>query len=169
MVSIKSLIKITNWKEIGGDDHEIVFVQRIGKQNGVGLMTRELLFYDRDYDYRQDGIVAKSSGPLEKHIEKDLWAFGITGISSAKKRKVKVMQIAGKEPTYDNISNGKYMLYRPLYISVNKKASKKVKEFIKYAKSKEGQAIIKNEGTVNMKDGGKLWKLYRRATQRVRN
>jgi len=161
--------KITNWSELGGDDQEIVFLQRIGKTNGVGMMTRELLFADRNHDYRQDGLVMKSSRPLELRVEKDPWSFGITGISSAKKRNVKILELNGKAPTYDNIANGKYMLYRPLYLAQHKNASEKVKAFIKYAKSKEGQTIIKNQGTVNMKDGKKLWKFYRRAQQRVRN
>lgn len=94
----------------------------------------------------------KSSGPLEKAIEKDLYGLGITGISSARKRNVKILGYEGKIPTYENVKQGKYGLYRPLYLVTGPNPSKKVKKFLSFATSDEGRQIIRNNGTVPYKD-----------------
>jgi phosphate transport system substrate-binding protein len=54
------------------------------------------------------------------------------------------------EPTYANVMNGKYPLGRMLYINVVKEPNKPmptlVKEFLKFALSKEGQEIVIKDG-----------------------
>jgi phosphate transport system substrate-binding protein len=109
-----------------------------------------------NYDQAFPGArhVVKSSGPLEKGIQKNVLGIGTTGISSAKRRKVKLLQLNGHEPSYDNIKNGSYVLYRPLYLVTRGKASsdKKVKDFISFALSREGREIIRNAGTVPYSD-----------------
>jgi len=77
---------------------------------------------------------------------------------SARKRKVKNLQLDGKEPSYDNIRAGEYGLYRPLYLALNKrgKNAKEVDKFIKFAHSAEGRKIIRNNGTVPYLDALKL-------------
>ena len=91
----------------------------------------------------------KSSGPVEIGVLKNVNGIGISGYSSAKKRDLKLLQLDGKAPNYENIKNGSYALYRPLYLVIkrNNKAPL-VRDFIKYAVSREGQDIIRAQGTV---------------------
>jgi len=140
--------KITNWKELGGRDAPIEVYARRGKMSGVGRTLRELVFANYDQNFKATYVV-KSSGPVEKGVVKNLNGFGVSGISSAKKRKLKLLKLDGKAPTYENIKNGSYALYRPLYLVI-KRGNKTplVRDFIKYAVSKEGQAIIRAQGTV---------------------
>ena len=58
----------------------------------------------------------------------------------------------GLAPTKKNIGTGKYPLVRPLYLTVALRPSKMVRDFIKFALSDEGQAIISKQGTVNLKE-----------------
>ncbi len=155
--------KVTNWKQVGGPDHEIRVLERKGKISGVGRMVRELLFKDPEYEFTARATLYKASGPLESAVEKEPWTIGFTGISSARKRSVKILAINGKDPSYDKIASGQYMLYRPLYLVVPHQASPEVQKFIAFVLSGEGQAIIKNEGTVTLKDGRNLWPLYNKA------
>jgi len=143
--------KITNWKEVGGVDAPIKLFVRQGKISGVGYAIRQYLFQNSDEDFVTSNVV-KSSGPLEKAVEKDPYAMGITGISSARKRKVKIIQFDGKSPTYDNVKNGDYGLYRPLYLVTSPSPSKHVREFIEFAQSEEGRAIIRHNKTVPYAD-----------------
>lgn len=149
--------KITNWKELGGNDAPIRVLARKGKISGVGRALRKLVFANYDQDFKPTEFM-KSSGPLEKGVEKDVNAVGITGISSARKRKVKNLKLDGKEPSYDNIRNGDYGLYRPLYIAMNRGGPnyKEVEKFIKYAHSREGRDIIRANGTVPYLEALKL-------------
>ena len=140
--------EITNWKQLGGKDAPIELYVRRGKMSGVGRTLRELVFANYDQEFKATYVV-KSSGPVEKGVVKNPLGFGVSGISSAKKRKLKLLKLDGKAPTYENIKNGSYALYRPLYLVI-KRGNKTplVRDFIKYAVSNEGQKIIRAQGTV---------------------
>lgn len=167
---LKSILtgEIKNWNELGGPDHAIHLVIRDqgtgGKESGVGLMTRELVFFDRTINYTDEATVVASTGPLEELIETDPWAFGITGSSSARRRDVKIITLDGFSPTYENIVTGTYPLFRPLYLVFPKETpndTEPVQNFIAFALSDEGQSILKQNGTVTLEDGAGLWPKYR--------
>jgi phosphate transport system substrate-binding protein len=143
--------KITNWKQLGGADMPIKLYARKGKYSGVGYAIRQYLFQDSSQEFVTENMV-RSSGPLEKAIEKEVNAIGITGISSARKRKVKVIGFDGKAPDYENIKNGSYGLYRPLYLVTSPNPSKEVRDFVAFAQSSEGRGIIRDNGTVPYRD-----------------
>ena len=150
---VKGIFKgrITNWKQVGGKDAPIELYVRNGKLSGVGYAIRQYLFQNSDEDFVASYSV-KSSGPLEKAVEKLPNAIGITGISSARKRKVKVIGFDGKAPSFENVKNGNYGLYRPLYLVSSSAPNKNVKAFIDFALSPEGKQIIRNNGTVPYTD-----------------
>ncbi len=153
--------KITNWSQLGGPDKRIALVVREGKTSGVGYMFRELVFDNPAYEFKALALKEKSTGPLEKRVEKTPGALAMDGISSARKREVKVLSIDGVAPTKDEIASGKYPLFRPLYLTVAKNgASPEAKRFIEFARSPEGQAIIAAQGTVNLKEGAPLKALW---------
>jgi len=148
--------KITNWKELGGDNAPIELYIRKGKHSGVGRTLRELVFANYEQNFKAKYTV-KSSGPLEKGVVKNLYGIGTTGISSAKRRDFKILKLDDKEPTYENIKKGEYLLYRPLYlVTKGPKSDPKVKKFISFALSREGKAIIRKAGTVPYGDAMSL-------------
>ena len=149
--------KITNWKQVGGKNARINLYVRRGTISGVGYAIRQYVFKNRNMKFKtQSKYVVKSSGPLEKAVVKDRYAMGITGISSARKRNVKIIGFDGKVPSYENVASGKYALYRPLYLVTSPSPPKKVKKFIKFVTSKEGRKIIRDNNTVPYKDAPAL-------------
>lgn len=140
--------KINNWKELGGKDAPIDLYIRRGKLSGVGRTLRELVFANFDQEFKASYVV-KSSGPVEKGVVENINGIGISGISSAKKRDLKLLKLDGKAPNYENIKNGTYTLYRPLYLVIkNGNKDPLVRDFIDYAVSPAGQNIIRSQGTV---------------------
>jgi phosphate transport system substrate-binding protein len=147
--------KITNWKQLGGQDAPIHLLVRKGKISGVGRTLRKLVLADYDADLARYAYKEyPSSGPLEQAIPKDLLALGVTGISSGRKRPVKILSLDGKQPTPENIHSGAYTLYRPLYLvySPTDENLKLVKQFIAFAYSSEGRAIIRKNRVVPYMD-----------------
>lgn len=144
--------KIKNWKQLGGSSAPIHLYVRKGMISGVGYAIRQYVFQDSSMEFKTNYVV-RSSGPLEKAIEKDPYALGITGVSSARKRNVKIQDFDGKTPSYDNVKSGDYGLYRPLYLVTGPAPSKKVRDFLAYATSVEGREIIRENGTVPYQDG----------------
>ena len=141
--------KIKNWKELNGKDQPIHVFEREGKITGVGYTMRKLLFANYYQDFNATHIF-EDSGPLEKALETDPLAIGVTGISSAKKRALKILKLEGQTPDYESIRNGNYLFYRPLYISYNELngKAKLIKNFINFAHSEEGMAVIRKNGCV---------------------
>ena len=145
--------KIKNWKELGGPDAPIELYARRGKISGVGRTLRALVFANFDQEFPGAKYVVKSTGPVEKGVEENPLAIGTSGISSAKRRKVKILSINGKYPSYENIKNGSYVLYRPLYlVTKGNSADQKVKDFITFALSREGREVIRRAGSVPYAD-----------------
>lgn len=143
---------ITNWKKLGGPDAPIHLYTRKGMLSGVGYAIRQYIFQDSGKQFVSTYSVG-SSGPLEKAIEKDPYALGITGVSSARKRNVKIQDFNGKTPSFENVKSGDYGLYRPLYLVTGPAPSRKVRDFITFATSAEGRNIIRENGTVPYQDG----------------
>jgi phosphate transport system substrate-binding protein len=159
---------ITDWGQLGGPANTpIQFFVRNGKISGVGRMARELIFYNPEQEFKAVKRF-KSTTPLEKGIMKEKWAIGLTGISSARKRDVKVLKLSGIDTSKENIASGKYLLYRPLYLVTRGEPKGAAKEFITFAKSPKGQQIISSQGTVTLKEGAHLWPVYREQMTRLK-
>jgi len=151
--------KIRDWKQLGLNSAPIHLYVRRGRISGVGYAIRQYIFQDSAKEFVTDSkYVVRSSGPLEKAVETDPYALAITGISSARKRHVKIMSIDNKSPTYENVRDGKYVWYRPLYLVTNPGPNPAIKQFLAFALSKEGRAVMRRNGTVPYQDAPNLMK-----------
>ena len=156
--------EIKNWKELGGKDAPITLVDRENKESGVGYMLRIMLFKDPNINFpalANKGRHEKSTETLEELVERDPTALAVDGVSAAVKRNVNLLALDGVEPTKDNIANGKYSLFRPLYVVTDMHAPpKNAMQFVDFALSEEGQSIISKAGTVNLAEGKMLANMW---------
>lgn len=154
--------QITNWKQLGGKDAPIELYVRKGKISGVGRTLRELLFYNYDEEFVAMHV-KEETADLEKDMVTNPNGAGITGVSSARKLKgiAKILKLDGKEPSYDNIRTGQYLLYRPLYIVTSlQEKDPEVKKFVAFVAGEEGKQIMRSVGTVPYEDAIGLWLTY---------
>jgi len=142
--------KITNWKALGGDDRPINLYVRSGKISGVGRTLRQQLFNNTRQAFRQDATRLASSGKIEKAVEQDPDALAISGISSSRHRDVNMLHLGGIAPSLDTLKAGKYPLFRLLFLVAphNLNEHPELQDFIHYATSPQGQAVIKKAGTL---------------------
>lgn len=152
---------IKNWNEVGGDNDEILVVVRTGKMSGVGYMARKMLFDDPRANFYRRAINLQSSGPVEQKVEHRKNAIGISGVSSAKRRKVKLLSLNGLAPTKENIISGSYPFYRPLFLMTKGEPKGEIKLFLDWLLSPEGQKVVSDQGTVNLAEGAALSKTYK--------
>ncbi len=153
--------KITNWSQLGGANQPIELYIRKGKISGVGRTIRELIFGNYSENFTATHTTP-SSGPLEKGIEKNPIGIGITGISSARRRDVKILKLDGVAPSYDRIRDGGYALYRPLFLvtPLALKINPEITNFLEFVKSEEGKAVMRKVGTVPHDDAIPTWLKY---------
>ncbi|MBF0474289.1 MAG: phosphate ABC transporter substrate-binding protein [Deltaproteobacteria bacterium] len=152
---------ITNWSQVGGPNQKILFFDREDNYSGVGFVSRIMFFNDVNTKYTKAAEALMSSGPLEENVEQNQWAIGITGVSSARKRSLKILALDGIDPTVGNISSGTYTAFRPLYIATKGKPEGEVKKFLDWLISEKGQAVVEKCGTVSLKQGAGLKAKYK--------
>ncbi|MBQ7874249.1 MAG: PstS family phosphate ABC transporter substrate-binding protein [Oscillospiraceae bacterium] len=149
--------EITNWKEVGGNDEEIVAYQR---NEGSGSQSMLIRFMDgkeiMDAPSEQvndfmSGIVEKVSDYRSKPGSIGFsYRFYLEGI--IKNPDIKILSIDGVAPTAENIKNGSYPIVTPLYaVTYEGNDNENVQKLLDWILSDEGQYIIEKTGYVGIK------------------
>ena len=136
--------KITNWKELGGDDAPITLYTR---EDGSG--TRET-FVERALkkgSIVQSANVVNSNGAMKTAVAQDRQAIGYVGIGHLDKS-VKGLVFNKMVPSQENAASGDYKVTRLLYMNTKGEPSGLTRLFIDYVYSPEGADIIKNSGYI---------------------
>ena len=137
--------EITNWKDVGGDDAEIVL---IGREAGSGTRDGfESITDTKDScKYRQE---LTSTGDVITTVAGNPNAIGYASLASVKDS-VKALSVNGVAPSEATVSDGSYAVQRP-FVLVTKdgvELSKAAQLFFDYATSKDAADIISAAGAV---------------------
>ena len=141
--------KITNWKEVGGDNSPIVVVSRedgSGTREGfetiIGYAAEELV---------NSAIISDGSGNIKTTVAGNKNSIGYISLGYVDKE-VNSISISGVEATVDNVKFNKYPILRP-FLLVNKPEglSDKGQAFIDYILSEDGQKVVEEHGFVGVK------------------
>ena len=137
--------EITNWKDVGGDDAEIVL---IGREAGSGTRDGfESITGTKDAcAYRQE---LTSTGDVINTVSQNPNAIGYASLSAVGES-VKALTVGGVAATEDTVRDGSYVVQRP-FVLVTKKGtelSPAAQAFFDYAISPEVADIIANAGAV---------------------
>lgn len=137
--------EITNWKELGGKDAEIVL---IGREAGSG--TRDGFESVTDTEdackYRQE---LTSTGDVITTVSNNEDAIGYASVASVEDT-VKTLTVSGIAPTEETIKNGTYVVQRP-FVLVTKEGtqlSESASAFFDYITSEKAVDIIASAGVV---------------------
>ena len=137
--------EITNWKEVGGDDAEIVL---IGREAGSGTRDGfESITGTKDScKYRQE---LTSTGDVITTVAGNPNAIGYASLASVKDS-VKALSVGGVTPSEDTVKDGSYVIQRP-FVLVTKEGtalSATAQAFFDYVTSPEAADIISAAGAV---------------------
>lgn len=138
--------KITNWKELGGDDLEIVVVSR---EDGSGSRDafQEIVGYSSG-ELIKSAIVASGNGNIKTTVATNKHAVGFISFEYIDES-VSPVNINGVEATAENVLSQKYVLSRPfLFVHVEDNLTNEGQKFIDYILSPEGQAIAAESGAI---------------------
>ncbi len=137
--------EITNWKELGGEDSEIVV---IGREAGSGTRDGfETITGTKDAcKYRQE---LTSTGDVITTVSQNPAAIGYASLASVKKT-VKVLNVGGVTPSEESIKDGSYVVQRPfvLVTKTDAKLSDAAQLFFDYVTSADAGEIISAAGAV---------------------
>lgn len=137
--------EITNWKDVGGNDAEIVL---IGRETGSGTRDGfESITDTKDAcQYRQE---LTSTGDVINTVSQNPDAIGYASLSAVGDS-VKALTVGGVEATEATVKDGSYVVQRP-FVLVTKQGTKlspAAQAFFDYALSADAASIIAAAGAV---------------------
>lgn len=137
--------EITNWKDVGGEDAEIVL---IGREGGSGTRDGfESITGTKDAcQYRQE---LTSTGDVINTVSQNPNAIGYASLSAVGDS-VKALTVGGVEATEETVKDGSYVVQRPFVLVTKEGAelSAAAQAFFDYATSAEAADIIAGAGAV---------------------
>lgn len=145
--------KITNWKDVGGDDKPITVVSREEGSGTRGAFTEITGVLEKDDAGNEtdkttkDALVQPSTGAVKETVAKTPDSIGYVSLG-ALDDSVKTVKVEGTEATVDNVLSGDYKIQRPFVYVVNSEMSDTAKAFIDFAKGAEGQKIVEENGFI---------------------
>ncbi len=135
--------KITNWKNIGGADHPIqVFTRE--SNSGTFLFFEEHILLGEHYSPQCIPILTTSQ--LIQRVASDTFGIGYGGLAYGDN--VIHASINGVQPTIENVANGSYPISRYLHLYTAETPKGKIKEFIDWVVSPQGQKIVRETGYI---------------------
>ncbi len=137
--------EVTNWKEVGGPDAEIVM---IGREAGSGTRDgfESILKVSDKCKYAQE---LTATGAVIAAVQANENAIGYASLA-ALDDSVKALKVNGIACTEETVKDGSYTVQRP-FVFVTKDGAEQtpaVKAFIDFATSADAASLISNAGAV---------------------
>ena len=138
--------EITNWKDLGGKDEQIVV---IGREAGSGTRDafEELMDVKDSCKYAQE---LDSTGAVLAKVAATPGAVGYVSLDVLDDT-VNGLKINSVEPTEENILAGTYVLQRPFVMATKgeiSEQSEQVHAYFDFINSEDGQNVIKSVGLI---------------------
>jgi phosphate transport system substrate-binding protein len=138
--------KIKNWKEVGGNDHSITIISR---EAGSGTRS-SFESIVKNISLTKDAIIQDSNGTVRETVINDVNAIGYLSHGLINE-KIKPLSVNGIASTTEEIIKGNYILVRPIFLLTKDAPKEKIKDFIDYILSSNGQEILKANGLIPAK------------------
>lgn len=145
--------KISNWKQLGGSNREIVVVGRDTSSGTYGFFQDAVL---KGGTYRKEMLSMPSNAAVAQAVSQSKDAIGYVGVAyadeAAAKGRVHILGLsrskgqAAIKPTRATIDNATYPLFRYLYAYTLGAPRGLSAEFLKWATGPEGQSVVRQSG-----------------------
>jgi phosphate transport system substrate-binding protein len=139
--------KITNWKELGGNDAKINIYSR-DKNSGTRSTFQKVALNSQSISDAAN--IVKSNGDMKVNIARDKNSIGYMSFGNLDNTVTPVI-IDQVEINIENITSHKYKIQRSLFSVTQKKESEIVKDFIALLLSDWGQNVVKEHKFIPVK------------------
>ena len=132
--------KITNWKQLGGEDAPIVVISR-EEGSGTRDAFQEIVGYKSE-ELTKDATISDGSGAVKTTVAGNKNAIGFASFEYIDNT-VSALSVNDVEPTADNVKVGQYKISRPfLLVTKSDSVTENGQKLIDYVLSPEGQQIV---------------------------
>ena len=144
--------KITNWKEVGGLDEEILPYQRpeeSGSQSALIRMMADTPIMEPLKVSMNMGTIIEWTAEYENRNTAIGYSFRYYAMEMMKNEQVKLLKIDGVYPDVASIANGTYPFideFYAIYLSSNTNVN--IQPFIQWMQSSQGQKLVEASGYI---------------------
>jgi phosphate transport system substrate-binding protein len=146
--------KITNWREVGGEDRPIVLLSRESNSGTYVYFLENVIRLGEESDllFSPDTLLMPSSEGISAEIRHNPNAIGYDGlgyVTPDQKMLAVARDAAGPYvlPSVETVNNGTYPIARPLYMYTAGEPQGQLKAYLDYILN-EGQATVVTLGFV---------------------
>lgn len=145
--------KITNWKEVGGDDLKMVVYSRETSSGTYEFFKEQVL---KGKNFAPSALLMPATGAIVQSVSQTKGAIGYVGLAYLEKtvKPLKVSFDKGKTfiaPTVETAKNKTYPITRPLFYYYLKTVEKLVNPYVNFVLSPAGQDLVLKTGYVPLK------------------
>ncbi len=144
---------ITNWKEVGGPDRDILVVDKEAAR-GTRHVFMQAVLGDREAEAPGADLVLGSNNEEQTAIAQSDAAIGMLSHAwlNADVKGLAIITPQGEriEPVLANIASGRHPITRSLLLITNGEPEGEVKAFIDFILSEQGQNIVEASGYVGV-------------------
>jgi phosphate transport system substrate-binding protein len=149
--------KITNWRELGGEDEKILAFQRIknsGSQTAMEKYVMKGLTFKAPIKEEFRTMNGMMEGVADYRNAKNAIGYSFRYYATVMNgsENIKLLNINGISPNIENIKNNTYPFAAEFYIVSTQNSSENSKKLIEWFLSEEGQMLIKDVGYVPLKE-----------------
>ena len=139
---------ITNWKQLGGRDENIIVISRDTSSGTYEIWHEKVM---KKTDVKKDALLQASNGAIVSAVSGNPKAIGYVGFGYIDSS-VKALTVDKVETTIENGKSGKFPISRKLYMYVDeKKLSADAQKYIDFVLSTDGQKLVKEAGFIPAK------------------
>jgi len=139
--------EITNWKELGGVDKEILVVSREAGSGTRGAFEGIMDLEEKNAEGKKvsavkaDALIAEGNGAVKANVASKTYAIGYISLSYIDES-VQPVSIDGAEPTVENILSESYTVSRPFLMLSKGELTDVAQAYLDFVFSAEGQEIV---------------------------
>lgn len=139
--------KITNWRELGGNDSKIMVLSTVRGKSTMAVIDNYVKGF-KDLTLPSDTIMLKDYQTMNEGIVSIRDSIGLSDIGTIKadELKVKTLAIEGVLPTVENYNSGQYYIAKDLYMLTSKNPSNLAQDFVSFVLGWEGKKVIMDNG-----------------------
>ncbi len=151
--------KLTNWKDVGGEDRPIVLLSRESNSGTHVFFLANVVRLGNSKDktlFSPDTLLLPSSEGIMAEVRQNPNAIGYDGLGyiTPDVKTVAVAAKAGNEyvkPSVETVNDGTYPIARPLFMYTSGEPQGEVKTYLDWILGPDGQKIVGDLGFVPLK------------------
>jgi phosphate transport system substrate-binding protein len=150
--------RLTNWKDLGGDDAPINLYAVASPTDGIEYSLRKLLYHDGEQAVSVPRLYVNVE-KLEEGVAIDPHALGVSLLASVgSNHALKALAVEGLVASPATITDGSYPLYTLLFLVARDdgKNIANVQKFVQYTSSDPAKALMRQHSLVPYSDAPNL-------------